>query len=124
MAIREALRVTELEMPAQTRRERTSGIAVAVRLPADTAKELLQQLQVVEIVSFKDGATVQRGDATLSLQKGSTYAGKQTAALADRGLQFYGFLPRNMPEKLKLDRTAWEYALEEKGLVLAKNPTF
>ena len=29
-----------------------------------------------------------------------------------------------MPERLKLDRTAWEYALEEKGLMLAKNPTF
>ena len=49
---------------------------------------------MVDIVSIKDGVTVDRGGASLSLQKGSTYASKQTAALADRGLQFYGFLPR------------------------------
>ena len=124
MAVREACVANELFIPNQVKRERTSGIAVAVRLPADVAKQLLQEQQVVDIVSIKDGVTVDRGGASLSLQKGSTYASKQTAALADRGLQFYGFLPRDMPEHLKLNRSMWENVMEEKGLVLAKNPTF
>ena len=49
MAVREACKANELFIPNQVKRERTSGIAVAVRLPADVAKQLLQEQQVVPV---------------------------------------------------------------------------